>query len=79
MPDASVLVIPWRELSEDALRSLIESCINREGTDYGEREYTLEEKVSQVEKQLASGDLVVVYDTEDKSCSLLAKDGQPHP
>ena len=35
--------IPYRELSEVALRGVVESFVLREGTDYGPRDYSLEE------------------------------------
>ncbi|TIE66479.1 YheU family protein, partial [Legionella pneumophila] len=36
------MLIPWQELSPEALENLIESFVLREGTDYGEHERTLE-------------------------------------
>ena len=37
--------IPYRELSEAALRGVVESFVLREGTDYGDREFSFEEKI----------------------------------
>ncbi|GIT23055.1 MAG: hypothetical protein CM1200mP40_27370 [Gammaproteobacteria bacterium] len=40
--------IPYTELSGDALRGVIEEFVSREGTEYGQREYTLEDKIKRV-------------------------------
>ena len=37
--------IPHQQLSDEALLSVIEEYISREGTDYGHREYSFEEKI----------------------------------
>ena len=42
------IVIPHGELSAEALRGVLESFVLREGTDYGEREFSLEQKVAHV-------------------------------
>ena len=42
------LVIPAEQLSADALQGLIEEFITREGTDYGEVEWSLDQKVAQL-------------------------------
>lgn len=38
------MIIPWQDISPDALDNLIESFVLREGTDYGEHERSLEQK-----------------------------------
>lgn len=60
------------QLSPDALRSLIESYVNREGTDYGLRERTLEQKVADVIRQLENGEAVIVFDAQDESINIVA-------
>ena len=59
---AEAIVVPHRELSEDALRGLIESFVLREGTDYGEREFSLEQKVAHVMQQLERGEARITFD-----------------
>ncbi|MFO1467305.1 MAG: YheU family protein [Steroidobacteraceae bacterium] len=54
--------IPHRELSSEALRGVIESFVLREGTDYGEREFSLEQKVAHVLTQLDRGEAQVLFD-----------------
>ncbi|MBW2426602.1 MAG: YheU family protein [Deltaproteobacteria bacterium] len=67
------------QLSPGALRGLIEEFVTREGTDYGaggatveaEPEWSLEEKVTQVYRQLSSGEARVVFDLESESASIV--------
>lgn len=40
------MIIPWQEISADALSNLIREFVLREGTDYGESEVSLEQKSS---------------------------------
>ncbi|KUJ00775.1 YheU family protein [Vibrio sp. MEBiC08052] len=55
------MIIPWQTLEPDTLDNLIREFILREGTDYGEQEISLEEKVAQVKQQIQSGEAVIVY------------------
>ena len=68
-----MLEIPYQQLSEDALNGLIEEFINREGTDYGAQEYSLSAKVSQILAQIKQGDILIAYDEESESCTLVSK------
>lgn len=63
--------IPQEALSADALRGIIESFILREGTDYGREEVSLEKKVEQIERQLAKGDIKIVFDPETETVGLV--------
>jgi uncharacterized protein len=62
--------IPHTSLSATTLRAVIEEFITREGTDYGERELTLDEKVDGVMQQLRQKQAFIVYDEETQSCTL---------
>ncbi len=62
--------IPHDRLSKEALTGLIEEFITREGTDYGERVYTLEQKVERVREQLRRGEVVISFDPDADSCDL---------
>ena len=55
-------MVPYRELSEEALRGVLESFVLREGTDYGEREFSLDQKVEHVTRQLRRGEAKIVFD-----------------
>lgn len=67
------MLIPHRDLSAEALQGLIEEFVTREGTDYGEGEFTLSAKVAQVMEQLDSGRVVIVWDPESGSATLQLK------
>lgn len=63
MPDQpEPLILPHRELSVAALQGVIESFVLREGTDYGEREIPLHQKVEQIRRQLDRGEALVLFD-----------------
>ncbi|SUH86409.1 Uncharacterised protein family (UPF0270) [Salmonella enterica subsp. enterica serovar Typhimurium] len=47
------MIIPWQGLAPDTLDNLIESFVLREGTDYGEHERSLEQKVADVKTPTA--------------------------
>ncbi len=68
------MIIPHRELSPEALQGIIEDFVTRDGTDYGEVEATLKEKVDQVKRQLDKGNYFLLYDTELQTIGLVAKD-----
>jgi uncharacterized protein YheU (UPF0270 family) len=56
------VAVPHRELSPSALRGVIESFVLREGTDYGDRDVPLDEKVDAVQAQLERGEARIVFD-----------------
>ena len=54
--------IPLTSLSEQALRSIIESFVLREGTDYGYGEHDLDAKCAAVLRQLEAGEAEIDFD-----------------
>ena len=48
--------------------ALVESYILREGTDYGEVEYSLEEKTDMVLKQIKNKKAWLIYDLKSEHC-----------
>ena len=65
--------VPYRELPEETLQRLIESFVLREGTDYGHSDYSLEDKVEHVKRQLSTGAVVIVFDPETESVNILTR------
>ena len=63
--------IPYTELSGDALRGVIEEFVSREGTEYGQREYTLEDKINRVVRLLESGEVKLFFDEQSQTCNLV--------
>lgn len=67
------MIIPWNTLAPETLQNLIEAFVLQEGTDYGEQEIALAEKVAQVHQQLTSGEAVLVYSELHESVTILPK------
>ena len=63
--------IPWRSLSPSALKGVVEEYVSREGTEYGIEEVSLEEKVREVIKQLEIGDVVITFNDQNQTCSIV--------
>jgi len=68
-----MIAIPASRLSDELLEAIIESYVFREGTDYGDREIPLEQKIHQVRRQIDSGQVIIVFDEDSQSCNLLPK------
>ena len=66
------VVVPYGELAADLLRAVIESFVLREGTDYGEKELSLEDKVTRVISQLKRGEAQIVFDPESETVSIVS-------
>lgn len=73
--------IPHTALAPDTLRNLVEEFVTREGTDYGNHVYSLQDKVGHVLRQLEQGSAVIVYDSESETCHIETCDrlNQPGP
>jgi uncharacterized protein YheU (UPF0270 family) len=72
--DADPLEIPPDMLSADALRGVADAFVLREGTDYGAREFTHEEKVAQVLAALERGEARILFDPATESVTLRLRD-----
>ena len=66
------MIVPHSQLDPDTLTGLIEAFVCREGTDYGEVEFGLDHKVSSVRRQLASGEVSIVFDEESGSFNIIS-------
>ncbi|EDK27250.1 hypothetical protein VSWAT3_16715 [Vibrionales bacterium SWAT-3] len=55
------MIIPWKDIEPDTLENLIKEFVLREGTDYGDVEISLQNKIDQVKHQLASGEANIVF------------------
>lgn len=62
--------VPWRALGADALRGLLEEFVTRDGTDYGVRERTLDERVRDVMRQVERGEVVILFDPRSGTANL---------
>jgi uncharacterized protein len=73
-PSASPVEVPHTALEKDLLRAVIESFVLREGTDYGERELSLDDKVRRVVRLLERGDARIVFDPRTGSVDVVTKE-----
>jgi len=68
------MIIPYQQLSADALQSLLESHITQQGMDQFDTRYSLAEKTTQLRNHLESGDVVIVFDVITESSNILTKE-----
>ena len=67
------MIIPHQHLDKNTLYNLIESYVLREGTDYGEQEFSIESKVAQVNQQLKTGEAMVFFSELHESVTIISK------
>ena len=65
------VTVPYTELTEALLHAVVESYVLREGTDYGEKEFSLQEKVAHVISQLKRGEARIVFDPETETVAII--------
>jgi uncharacterized protein YheU (UPF0270 family) len=68
---AGPVVVPHAELTSEILRAVVESFVLREGTDYGEQEFSLDQKVNKVLRQLEQGEARILFDPETESVAIV--------
>lgn len=66
-----MIKIRHSELSEDALRGVIEDFVMREGTDYGHRDYSLDEKRARVLAALESGRATITFEPRSGTTTIV--------
>ncbi len=71
---AEFLRVPADRISPEALQGLLEEFASRDGTDYGETETPLDQRVAQLRAQLAAGTLSLLFDAQSETWDLLPED-----
>ena len=71
------MIVPWQQIAPETLRNLLEEFVTRDGTDYGEHEVSLEERVSRVQRLLGNGAAVVWFDEATESITILMREQLP--
>jgi uncharacterized protein len=66
-----MMEVPYASLQADTLRRVVEEFVTRAGTDYGERERTLEEKIADVMRQLEHGEARLVFDPQTNAVNIV--------
>ncbi|CNE70588.1 YheU family protein [Yersinia mollaretii] len=67
------MIIPWQHVDGETLDNLLEAFVLREGTDYGEHERSLAQKVEDVRRQLVSGDAVLVWSELHETINIMPR------
>ncbi len=65
--------VPHTHLTPEALRSLAEEFVTRDGTDYGPVAKTLEEKVAALMRQLERGEAAILYDSDSQTITIVPR------
>ncbi|WP_444885506.1 YheU family protein [Microbulbifer sp. PSTR4-B] len=71
------MIIPFAQLDANTLQNLLEEYATREGTEYGECEVELPEKVASLRRQLQSGDVVIWFDPGEETVNLVLAEDLP--
>ena len=64
--------VPPDRLAPAVRNALLEEYASRDGTDYGERELSLGEKVANLERQLEACELCILYESESEQWDLVS-------
>ena len=64
--------IPFEQINPDTLRNMIAEFVTREWADLGDSDYTLDDKIAQVLKQLRDNKAKVVFDLTSESWNIVA-------
>ncbi|HDL6961358.1 TPA: YheU family protein [Yersinia enterocolitica] len=67
------MIIPWQQVDSETLDNLLEAFVLREGTDYGEHERSLAQKVEDVRRQLVSGEAVLVWSELHETINIMSR------
>ncbi len=73
----NLLLIPHEALSDEALRGVVEAFVLREGTDYGEEVFSLDQKVNQVMAQIKRGEAELRFEPESATVAIVGSE-RPH-
>jgi len=68
------MIIPYSELSAEALQALIEDFVTRDGTDYGQDEMSMQEKAAHLLALLKKDELLITYNEETQTCGLVTRE-----
>ena len=64
--------LPFTLLAPETLQRLLEEFVTREGTDNGDLDHSLADRVRAVQRQLERGEAHIDFDPESESCTVLS-------
>ncbi|MFT7179276.1 MAG: hypothetical protein ACI9EP_000178 [Oceanospirillaceae bacterium] len=65
------MIVPWQDINANTLNHLLEEFASRDGTDYGDYEISLADKVDQLKLQLQQKRILVVYSELHESVNIV--------
>jgi len=71
VPPSNLVQVPHGALSLEALDRVIAEFVTRAGTDYGAEEKAIEEKITDVKRQLERGEAVIVFDVDVETVNIV--------
>lgn len=71
------MIIPHQQLDQETLQNLLEEYATRDGTDYGEREVSLVDKVASLRRQLENKTVVIWFEPGEESVNLILAEDIP--
>lgn len=71
---AKLIDVPFDRVPQESLQALLEEFASRDGTDYGERETALTDRVDYLAQRLRSRALSLLFDLDSETWDLLPKD-----
>ena len=69
---ASFIEIPVAKLAPEVLEALLEEFASRDGTDYGEVETAISQRVEQLRGHLHSREMLLIYESETEHWDLVS-------
>jgi uncharacterized protein YheU (UPF0270 family) len=68
------MIIPLETLPKETLHAIIENFVLREGTEYGNEDVALNDKIQQVQQQLKQGSALLVYSELHETVNIMPAD-----
>lgn len=65
--------LPFTLLAPETLQRLLEEFVTRDGTDNGDLDHSLADRVRAVQRQLERGLAAIDFDPDTESCTVVAK------
>lgn len=64
--------VPFEQISQDALRRMIQEFVTRDGADWADVGCAMEDKIAQVLQQLRDKKIKVVFDLTSQTANIVA-------
>ena len=70
--------VPYEQITPATLRALIEEFVTREWSELSDSNFSLDDKVEQVMRQLHDKKAKIVYDLTSQTCNIVPNEGKSH-